>query len=110
MKVKSEVDLWFQLIVGTTIIITVVPIFMIPADEQWMLAVIALPTAGFLLWLVFDTWYQLRDDHLYCVSGPFREKIPYDKIKSVKYNFATIRPYTTFATLSNPSKTSSNRI
>lgn len=84
MKVKSEVDLWFQLIVGTTIIITVVPIFMIPADEQWMLAVIALPTAGFLLWLVFDTWYQLRDDHLYCVSGPFREKIPYDKIKSVK--------------------------
>ena len=83
MKVKSEVDLWFQLIVIMTIIITITPIFLIPSEQRWMMTIVAVPTAGFLLWLLFDTWYELRDDHLYCVSGPFKEKIPYEKIKSV---------------------------
>lgn len=84
MKVKSEVDIWFQLIVGTTIIIMIASSFLIPETERWMMFVLALPTTFFLLWLLFNTWYQLKDDHLICVSGPFREKIYYDKIKEVK--------------------------
>ncbi len=84
MKIKSEVDLLFQVIIGTTVIIMIAPIALIPAQERWMLVIVALPMTLFLLWLVLGTWYEFRDDYLYCVSGPFREKIYYDKIKEVK--------------------------
>jgi hypothetical protein len=84
MKVKSEVDLWFQLIVGTTIIIMIASSLLIPPEERWMMFIVTIPTTVFMLWLLLSTWYELRDDHLYCVSGPFREKIYYDKIKEVK--------------------------
>jgi hypothetical protein len=84
MKVKSEVDLWFQLIVGTTIIIMIATSLFVPANERWMMFIITIPMTIFMLSLLISTWYELRDDHLYCVSGPFREKIYYDKIKQVK--------------------------
>lgn len=84
MKVKSEIDLLFQVIIGTTVIIMIAPIVLIPPQEQWMLAIVTVPMVLFLLWLVLGTWYEFRDDYLYCVSGPFREKIYYDKIKDVR--------------------------
>lgn len=84
MRIKSEVDLWFQLIVGTTIIIMIASSLLIPPDERWMMFIVTIPMTVFMLWLLLSTWYELRDDHLYCVSGPFREKIYYDKIKEVK--------------------------
>lgn len=34
--------------------------------------------------MYFSSYYEFRDDYLYCRSGPFVEKIVYDKIKSVK--------------------------
>ena len=84
MKVKSEFDLMFQVIIGTTAIIMIAPIGLIPQQERWLMYVLVVPTLIFLAWIVLDTWYELRDDHLYCVSGPFREKIYYDKIKNIK--------------------------
>ncbi|PKM66569.1 MAG: hypothetical protein CVU94_07405 [Firmicutes bacterium HGW-Firmicutes-19] len=84
MKVKSEVDLWFQLIVGSTIILMISASFLIPENERWVMFIITIPSALFLLSLLFNTWYILEEDHLICVSGPFREKIYYDKIKEVK--------------------------
>jgi hypothetical protein len=84
MRVKSEVDLWFQLIVGTTIIIMIASSLFVPINERWMMFIIIIPMTLFMLSLLLSTWYELRDDHLYCVSGPFREKIYYDNIKQVK--------------------------
>ncbi len=84
MKVKSEIDLWFQLIVGTTVIFMIGSSLLIPLNERWMMLIVAIPMTVFLLSLLLNTWYELRDDHLYCVSGPFRERIYYDKIKQVK--------------------------
>jgi uncharacterized membrane protein YobD (UPF0266 family) len=46
--------------------------------------IIAIPVTAFLLWIYFGTYYEFRNEYLYCRSGPFFEKIPYDKIKSVK--------------------------
>jgi len=37
-----------------------------------------------LLWVRFGSYYELREDCLYCRSGPFVEKIRYDQIKSVR--------------------------
>lgn len=84
MKVKSEFDLMFQLIIGTTVILMIAPIGLIPQQERWVMYILVIPTFIFLAWIVLDTWYELRDDYLYCVSGPFREKIYYDKIKNIK--------------------------
>lgn len=84
MKVKSEFDLMFQLIIGTTVILMIAPIGLIPQQERWVMYILVIPTFIFLAWIVLDTWYELRDDYLYCVSGPFREKIYYNKIKNIK--------------------------
>ncbi len=45
---------------------------------------IGLPVIALLLWIYFGTYYELRDEYLYCRCGPFSEKITYPKIKSVK--------------------------
>jgi len=84
MKIKSEIDFIYQLIFGSTIVVIIVPAFLIPADQRWLIIAIAMLTTVFLLWLLLNTWYILKEDHLYCVSGPFREKIYYDKIKELK--------------------------
>ena len=42
------------------------------------------PVAGLAIWLLADTWYELREDHLYARSGPFRERIPYERIRLVR--------------------------
>ncbi len=45
---------------------------------------IGLPVIVLLLWIYYGTYYELRDEYLYCRCGPFLEKITYPKIKSVK--------------------------
>lgn len=38
----------------------------------------------FLLWIYFGTYYEFREEYLFCKSGPFFENIKYDNIKSIK--------------------------
>lgn len=55
----------------------------VPIDSLFLF-IAASPIMIFLLWIYFGTWYELRDNYLYSQSGPFRERIAYDKIKTLK--------------------------
>lgn len=44
----------------------------------------ALIVVVFLLWIWFGTFYELQDEVLLCKSGPFTEKISYEKINSLR--------------------------
>jgi hypothetical protein len=37
-----------------------------------------------LLWVCFGSYYELREDCIYCRSGPFVEKIRYEQIQSAR--------------------------
>ncbi len=84
MRVKSKVDVLVTLIIFSAVIIIAVGIMVMPQEGKRLSYAFGLPVVAFLLWLYFGTYYELRDDYLYCRSGPFVERIPYDRIKSVR--------------------------
>lgn len=87
MRVKSSVDKWFIAIVFAVIAIMIAADVLLALTTRFTLfelvigCAAALLVSAFLLWLLFGTYYEIRDDNLYCRSGPFTEKIKYDSIK-----------------------------
>jgi hypothetical protein len=57
---------------------------MIPKEYIAAGLIASAPITAFILWIYFGTYYEFREEYLYCKSGPFSEKIQYDRIKSVK--------------------------
>lgn len=84
MRVKSAIDSWFAAIVLVTVALLLVSALVVPQEGRFKVLAAVLPVVAFLVWLVFGTYYELRDEYLFCRSGPFFERIPYDKIKSAK--------------------------
>ncbi len=80
-RVKSEKDLWFSLILWSAALISVGTPLVMP-EGKLVGFLCSVPVVAFLLWIYFDSWYELREEYLYCSCGPFKEKIYYDKIKS----------------------------
>jgi hypothetical protein len=84
MKVRSQVDFWSKVLIWGTVLILLVGILITPPTKKVIGFLISTPIIVFLLWMYFGTYYELRDKYLYCRCGPLVEKIPYEKIKTVK--------------------------
>lgn len=84
MRVRSAVDWWLSVILIILPVSLTAGFFSIPGDMRLFYIIIGVPFLIFLGWIYFGTYYELRDDHLYCRRGPFSEKIRYDDIKSIK--------------------------
>jgi len=50
---------------------------------KYLIALMCLIVVALVVWVRFDTWYELRKTGLYLKSGPFHDLIPYDEIKTV---------------------------
>lgn len=84
MRVRSAVDSWLTVAVVATIAVLIASVVFLPGAAGPLGLAVTAVIGGFLLWLYFGTYYELRDEHLYCRSGPFVERIPYDRIKSLR--------------------------
>ena len=84
MRVRSAVDWWLRSTIWITIIIMVGTIVTVPPDKRLIGYAVGLPTIIFVLWIYWGTYYELRDNYLYCRSGPFFEKILYENVKSLR--------------------------
>lgn len=84
MRVKSAIDWWMNIIIWTVIIVIEVGIFASPENERVPGLIVGYLISAFILWIYFGTYYEFREDYLYCKCGPLFEKIAYDKIKSVR--------------------------
>jgi hypothetical protein len=86
MRVKSIVDVRSKLFVYTVIgAMTAFAVYMtqslrLSPTEALFGFLTVLLASGLLLWLLFGTYYELREHYLLCKSGPFVERIPYDSI------------------------------
>ncbi len=86
MRVRSVIDLHIKIMVFLVIgamlvlsaVLTLAMAFTLALAVWGYLAVLL--ASGLLLWLLYGTYYELRDDHLYCKTGPFVEIIPYEAI------------------------------
>ena len=61
-----------------------VNIIVVPQSEKVTAYAVGIPTILFIFWIYFGTYYEFRDEYLYCRSGPFLEKIAYENVKSVR--------------------------
>lgn len=84
MRIKSKVDLWFDILIWFTIGIIAVSMLIIPQNERVIGYAVGIPMLFLLFWIYFGTYYEFRENYLLCKSGPFFEKIAYEKIKSIK--------------------------
>lgn len=84
MRVKSKIDIWIGIIIWGTVLIMLVSLVYVPQNEKIFGYAVVFPMITFMLWIYFGTYYEFREEYLYCRSGPFAEKIVYEKIKSVK--------------------------
>jgi hypothetical protein len=83
-RFKTKRDFWYGLLILFALASASAAAFMVPDEERLVVILLLLPVWAFLVSLWFFTWYELREDHLYARSGPFVERIPYDRIKSIK--------------------------
>ena len=84
MRVKAAVDGWISILIWGVIIILIACNFYMPGEDRLIGVIISVLVIAFLLSLYFYTFYELRKTYLYCRSGPFFEKIDYDRIKSLR--------------------------
>lgn len=84
MRIKSAVDRWFAALIWATAAVLVGSILAVPGDGRLLAALAIAPILAFLAWICMGTYYELREDHLLCRSGPFRERIPYANIRSLR--------------------------
>lgn len=84
MRQRSKIDLWVRIVLWAAVLLIIVSLILIPADERVIGFAIGIPASGIILWIYFGTYFELREHCLYCRCGPFFEKIAYEKIKSLK--------------------------
>ncbi|MHB1319289.1 MAG: PH domain-containing protein [Anaerolineae bacterium] len=84
MRVRSAMDRWFLALLWVVVGMLLASVAVVPADERPLAGVAVAPIIGLLAWILRGTYYELRDDHLLCRSGPFRERIPYSQIRSLR--------------------------
>lgn len=83
MRVRSEVDVPVSILIWSSVALVLFSLVLIPSEGRVLSVLVGLPVAAGLAWIYFGTYYELKPDHLYCRSGPFVERIPYDRIKSI---------------------------
>lgn len=83
-RVPSAIDAWFAMLMWATAALMIASVAVLPGKERLLAALAIAPIIGLLAWIVLGTYYELREDVLYCRSGPFRERIAYDRIKSLR--------------------------
>ena len=84
MRVKSAMDGWYKILIWIAVAIITITIIMVQKNERVIGYAVGFPVLALLLSIYFGTYYELRNDYMYCRSGPFFEKIAYEKIKVVR--------------------------
>lgn len=83
MTVRSAVDNTYRFFHwGAVVLVSSSLLF--PTEDKVLGFLLLVPAVLFLFWLYLGTWYELKEDHLYARSGPFRERIPYGRIRRVE--------------------------
>ena len=84
LRVKSAIDWWIKILIWLIFAILIGSTLFASSDEVTTVVFVNLLLFAFLAWIYWGTYYELKEDYLYCASGPFFERIPYDRIKSIR--------------------------
>lgn len=84
----SKRDAWLSVLIwlsAALVMASAVGILVSDASplQRAIFLVLGLATSGFMLWILYGTFYRLTDTELVVRSGPFRYRIPLAGIRSV---------------------------
>ena len=87
MKFSSRKDLLVYLLFFGSITIMIVPVFYLLSEDinttGLILLAVILGIIGFLLWIIYGTGYELKEDLLLYHSGPIKGKIKISTIHTI---------------------------
>lgn len=81
---RSKVDWWVGALLLFSLGIMGFTLVTVPENERLIGYGVGVPTFAFITWILLGTYYELREEILYCRCGPFVEKIRYENIASIK--------------------------
>lgn len=90
MKVYSKKDLWLSILLWLASIGPAIGLIAayLTGDLNVIALIICVSVLGivslFLIWIWFTTYYIISDVELIIAYGPFKKKIPFDSIISIK--------------------------
>lgn len=93
MKYEVKIDLWIKLLFYMSIVLIIGPIFTIPENEMLIFIIVTSPIIIFILWMLYGSYLEFRDDELYVKVGPIYKKEKYSNIKSISINTSWLSSY-----------------
>lgn len=92
MIFKAKIDKYYIKFIAIMILVLALailfPLFFEGGDDVIVIIVlltIFIVTVFFVLWSTFSIKYEFTNDHLFIKGGPYRSKIPYEKMKKIAY-------------------------
>jgi hypothetical protein len=83
-RIPAKRDLWITVFIFLILAVFVMSIIIVSESERLFILILVIPVTLFLAWLYFGTYYVFDEKNLICQSGPFKEKIPYEKIRTLR--------------------------
>lgn len=92
MTFKSKYDTYFSTFILVAILIlagaSLFPLFLVEAREDLLVVSIIclsifVSSVGLILWITLSISYTFKEKHLFVKGGPFRSRIPYEKITRI---------------------------
>lgn len=83
MKFDVKIDMWLKLVMYGTGFMIVPFIFFVPAEERFIVALVALLNMAMILPFVLVGIYELREDYLFIRFGFIFKKIKYSEISEI---------------------------
>ncbi|XUX01345.1 MAG: PH domain-containing protein [Dehalogenimonas sp.] len=84
MRYPSAKSIGFRALVWGVVILLCVAVIIIPAEFRFLTAIGSLAAIGFMLWIWYGTYYEIKETYLLVRMGPFFERIPYERITSAR--------------------------
>lgn len=83
MRYKHQIDLWIALLLYGSVLMFLPLVFFVPKDQQLILIITMIFMAIIILPFMYG-YLEFTDDYLLIRLHVFRQKIYYDKIKSIR--------------------------
>lgn len=83
MRYKHQIDLWIALLLYGSVLMFLPLLFFVPKDQQFTLILTMIFMAIIILPFMYG-YLEFTDDYLLIRLHVFRQKIYYDKIKSIR--------------------------
>ena len=80
----SKIDWWILALFGAAILLCIIYIIQAILKGTYFILLINIPLVIFLTYILIGTYYEFHGNYLLVKTGPFKQKLYYDKIMKIE--------------------------